>query len=438
VLGCILAGENAEPAKVLTPSSFHVPAHRATWEAIQLLLASGTPVDELTVADRLKASGKLGEAGGPSALVQLTSGSPVLANVPSYVAILRDRATRREILSAARLAAAGASDLSQDITSVALQGSDAFARLGAAGATELPTLETAFATVLDEMQAIAAGTRQGIYKTGIDVWDELLGGLPAGYLSLIGAYPSVGKSALKNRMLINLARSGVKVGTFELEDPVTALVYRAVARETGIPVRRLRTERLPEFLMMRVGEVIQREYAWAANVVYENRSRITVAQIAAQARQMVTQRGCRVLFVDHFGLIDFGSDYGRIDYDIEMGVNAIAAVAKELDVAIVGLVHFRRPKSGTDDEPRYIRPTSGFWKNSGGFEQRARLCAGLWLNKDMPGQVITTVLKQTEGDKDFDFVMPLHQPSGLIESEGGRKGEGRQGYHEKPHWSGEA
>lgn len=429
VLGCLLAGESPDLARVLTPGDFFTHAHRWVWEGVLSLLASGKPVDELTVADRLKASGHLAEVGGPAWVMGLAQSAPISANLAAYVEIVRDRSLRRVVVEKCRQTALAASRLDADAQAVALGGSAELAQLGAAGAVELPTLEKAFGDALDEMEANACGKRVGYHRTGIGLWDELLGGLPVGYLTLIGAAPAVGKSALKNRMLINLARAGVKVGTFELEDPATALVYRVIARETGIPVRKLRAERLPEYQMESVGAAVQREYSWAGNVIYENRSGLTAQKVAAIARQMVVQRGCQVIFIDHFGEMNFGGQYGRIDYDIEQGVRAIRDVARELGVVVVGLVHFHRPKT-SDAEPRYQRPTSSAWKNSGGFEQMARVAVGLWRSKDCDSEVIGTVLKQNEGDQDFDFTMDLHKLSGLIESDGGRKREGTTGYSE--------
>lgn len=428
VLGAILGGESPDAARVLTPGDFSAPANQAVWGSMLALLAAGHPIDELTVAERLKAGGKLEAVGGPKGIYALTSSAPIGTNLAAYVAIVRDRSLRRAIVEKARLVAAQASSLNAEATTVALSGSASLALLGAAGAVELPTLETAYAELCDDLQAIASGSKMAALPTGIDVWDEALGGLQLARLTCIGAYPSVGKSALKNRMIINLAQAGITVGTFELEDPATALVRRAVARESGIPVRRLASERLPEFLMEKVGAAIQHGFGWARNVVYESRSGLSDAQVAATARQMVVQRGCKAIFVDHAGEMRFGADQGRYDLDVSAGVRLLRDVAKDLGVAVVLLAHFHRPKSQNDKEPRFIRPTSAMWKNSGGFEEAARVAVGLWLDSDRPGHVVASVLKQTEGEKDFDFYMPMHQASGLIESTGGIKSETRTGY----------
>lgn len=430
VLGCVLAGESPEVARVLAPGDFFVGKHRWVWEAMLALLAAGEPIDEVTVIDRLKAAGKLADVGGPAWLMGLTATAPLANNLGAYVAIVRDRTLRRALVDSARVVSQLALSLDANPQAVALKGSGEMAQLGAAGATELPTLEKAFGELMDDLDAIAKGTKVGALPTGIDVWDELLGGLQLGRLTCIGAPPSVGKSALKNRMIINLARAGVKVGTFELEDPISALVRRAVSKESGIPVRRLASEPLPDFLLASVGAAIEREYRWAPNVIYAERSGMTDAQVAATARQMVVQRGCKAIFIDNASELAWTSKLGRLDADIEAGLRMLRDVGKDLNVAVVLLVHFHRPKGQTDADPCFQKPTSSMWKNSGGFEQMARVAVGLYQSKDMPGAVLATVTKQTEGERYFDFAMPMHKPSGLIESEGGRKQEDAQGYSE--------
>lgn len=429
VLGVMLQTGNVEAVRSLPPGDMYAPAHVRILEAALTLANVGQPIDHLTVADKLKAMGCLKEVGGPAYLMQLDQNVPVAANVRAYVATVQDRAQRRAVIAAARKAVADASDLGIEAHKAALDASGALASVGSAGARELETMEHALGELLDELQAVQSGQKQMAFPTGIDVWDNLLGGLPAGYVTVIAAQPSVGKSALKGTILRNLAQNGVRVGTFELEDPRKALAKRYVASDAGVPVRRLGRERLPENLMQRVGVAVQDAYSWAGSLVIDNRSRPSAEQVAATARQMVVQRGCKVIVIDHATEIDFGSAHGRNDLEVASGVRLIRDVAKDLDVSVVMLAHFRRPKD-SDKEARHLRPTSTMTRDAAVFEQASRLFLGLWLDPQEKGGVTASVLKQSEGEKDFDFWMPMEAHSGLIASYGGRKVDGMKGYSE--------
>jgi replicative DNA helicase len=432
VLGCLLQGMDATLARTLAPSDFHAPAHRRVFEAALSLVSIGQPVDTLTVADRLKAASALEEVGGPAYLMRLDQQVPDSGNLPSYVGIVRDRARRRAIVEAARKAAASAANLEQDSSVAALEASAALATLGSAGAGEIGSLQDALMDELDNLHAIASGKKAAAMLTGVDVWDAQLGGLMPGRLTCIGAYPSVGKSAIKAAFVKGLAGNAIKSGLFELEDPRAAVARRYVAQGSGIPVRRLASERLPDFLLESAGAAIEEAHRWAAHVKIEDRSGLTASQVAAEARQMVVQHGCRAIFVDHAGEMKLDANLGRYDLDVSAAVRQLRDVAKDLDVAVVLFAHFHRPKTQSDKEPRYLRPNSAAWKNSGGFEEAARVAVGLWLpdpnDRDLAGGLMATVLKQTEGEKDIDFWMPMVKHAGVVGAIGGRAVEGQQGY----------
>lgn len=431
VLGCLFQGADIEPAKVLLPSDFAAAAHQRIFEAMLSVASQRRELDHLTVSESLLGAGHLAVVGGPQYLMELDASAPLRSNLPAYVATVRDRSIRRALITRAREITAGALDLRSSAVDLALQSSSAIATLGAAGAVELETAEHAFGDLCDDLQAIAEGRKVAAVPTGIDVWDELIGGLPMGNLTCIGAYPSVGKSALVYRMAINLAQAGTKIGFFMLEDSRVAFTRRAVAYESNIPVHRLARERLPEFAMHEVGDAIERSFHWAKNIILTDRSGLTASQVATMARQMVVQRGCQVIFVDHAGELLLDSDEDRHDLRLERAIHQLRDVAKDLGVSVVLLAHFHRPKSQNDKEPRFLRPNSAMWRNSGGFEQASRVAVGLWLSEKHPDGVAATCLKQSEGAKDFDFWMPLHSPSGLIESKGGKKKEGQKGWDEE-------
>lgn len=66
-----------------------------------------------------------------------------------------------------------------------------------------------------------------------------------------------------------------------------------------------------------------------------------------------------------------------------------------------------------------MRPTNRMWRNSGGYEQRARKAVGLWDDPNRVGFVAAEVTKQNEGAKDFTFYMPLDTLTGLVRNMGG-------------------
>ena len=63
--GLLLSAEGWDAiAELVTASDFYRPEHRAIFRQIALLVDRGEPIDVVTVADRLLATGELDAAGG--------------------------------------------------------------------------------------------------------------------------------------------------------------------------------------------------------------------------------------------------------------------------------------------------------------------------------------------------------------------------------------
>lgn len=81
----------------------------------------------------------------------------------------------------------------------------------------------------DEMIAAGLGTP---IKTGIDIYDEILGGLYPTRTTVIGADTGVGKSALALNIAANIAKQGYEVHYFSLELGKMEIQSRLIARDT--------------------------------------------------------------------------------------------------------------------------------------------------------------------------------------------------------------
>jgi replicative DNA helicase len=430
VLGRTLAEGVSTEAEGLRAEDFAHPAHVLVWGSVLRLHRAKKPVDSLSVADDLKTRGHLADVGGPSALMDLDDKARLVFNLSSRVAVVRDRAQRRAVVAASRRAQEAVHDLNLRPEQVALDGSAALAQLGAAVTATVATFRDAMNDFLDKMHATQAGTFEQYVPSGIGILDELLGGWCRGQLILLGAYPSVGKGAVIGRSCLNIAKRGEVCHLQSMEDPKIWLAKRYVSNASGVPVRRL-MERTPlaPYHAEAVQQAVLASHDWADNIIFDDRSRLTDDQIAAAIRQSVVQRGARVAFIDNASEVDLEHAGDRFDLRTGRMVRLFRDVAKDLDIPVVLAVHFKRPKGNVTKEPRFIRPTSDLFKNSGAFEEAGRVALALWLDEQDPrGGVVCTVLKQTEGEKDFDFLMPMRAYAGLVENKGGRKREGDTGY----------
>lgn len=417
----------------LAPEDFARPGLPAISRAMRAILERGHAIGSLGLADEILAMGERIPMGD---LLDSVENAQALssAEAPALAARIRDLARRRRMAAIAERLQSAAHDATEAPQDSALSISAALVELGTAGEQPDVTLQDALMEYLERMDEIRAGTRLATVPTGIEIWDQLLGGLQAGVVTFIGAQPSVGKSALIGSMARNIAKSGHVVGVFSLEDSRDWLVERTLSWESGVPVRRLVTADVRSHENADFASAGERVHGWASRMIIDDRSRLTAQQVAAKARHWVATRGARAIIVDHLGELDLGNGHDRHDLAVTAAVVHLRDVAKELNVPVVVCAHFARPPR-SNDEPRYQRPTSSSWANSSGVERMARVAVGLWLPKPAEGaapndEIVCTVLKQTRGDKDFDFTMLLDRPSGLVRTVGGRREDGTSGHHE--------
>jgi len=420
-----------EQAATLTEADFHHEPHALVFAAIRAQRGAYRAVDEANVIERLKAMGTLAAAGGPAGVMALQDSAPMGFAMPDYVATVREFSLRRQLQAEARELERRANALDTAPERSALDVSGRLAKLGASGAETIKTGEDVMDRFMTRMDDVQQGRRLPCVPTGIRVWDYCLGGLQRGKVTVMGAQPSVGKTAVAVRIAINQAAMQQRCGIFWLEDDTDALARRAVSDASTVPVWRLGNEILTGAVMQMAGEGIVNVRDMVSNYwMVKDGSGLTASQVAATARQMVVQRGCQSIIVDHLGELGLDHDrWGakRHDLAVDEAFRMLRDVAKDLDVPVLLLCHLKRPE-GSNAEPRHMRPTSAMWANSAGIERKARVALGLWEDQQRPGFVASTVLKQTEGEKDFTFYMRMHKSSALVDSFGGQVDEGVRGY----------
>lgn len=428
LLGSILATYGTvDEALPLTPEDFSHPPYAAVFRAMVHLRSKGQPVDEVTVNDRLKAAGELVAVGGPAAVMALANTVPPLSKPGHFARMVREAAHRRRIRDAAIRAAEMASDPTVPPEKAALEASALLAQLGAAGVQSIRTFSDSMVTLLDRLDAIRQGTYQHYIPTGIQIWDELLGGLARGIVTLLPAYPGVGKGAVAGRILLNLAQCKRTSMLFSMEDPEYWVAKRYLSDASGIPVRALmQGDRTSDIRDSYLAEAAMAAQEWGEHMLIDDRSGLSAEQIAATARQAIVQRGAEVIVIDNASEVDVSGD-DRHDVRTSHMVRVLRDVAKGLNVSVLLLMHLKK-NGNTTKEGAFIRPTTELLKNTTGFAEVARAIVALWREEDSKDEIVATILKQTEGERDLDFTMRFNASAGLVESYGGRKKEGATGY----------
>jgi replicative DNA helicase len=276
---------------------------------------------------------------------------------------------------------------------------------------ETDTTRTSEPDVLAHVQRVEAvqrGERPPVLASGITALDFVVGGLQP-TLTIVGAMPGVGKSALLATIINNLASRKERVGLLSLEDERNWVANRLISEASDIPVFVLGNRALTPFQLERYGAATQRVYETLRHVVIEDTHGLTPQQVVASARQMVAM-GCRAVLVDHLGEVRLERT-DRHDLDIAEALSALRGISKQYRVPVVVACHLRR-RDGLDiDKP----PRLSDFAFSAAVERMARVALGLYRDTSEPKRKLgVAVLKQTNGPADFAFSLNMHERSGTV------------------------
>jgi archaellum biogenesis ATPase FlaH len=177
--------------------------------------------------------------------------------------------------------------------------------------------------------------------------DLLAGGLYPGDYMLIGARPSVGKTALALQILRQLARAGIGGLMVSLEMTNRALVRRLLSQASRIDAKKLKTGNLKglekEMLALAVSE-LKKLSIWLTTDI-QTTEQLSTALDAYQPGQL------GIVVVDYIQLLS--GEFDRFGARERVGAisKALRRLAIRHDVPVLGLSQLRRPERGRPGAP---------------------------------------------------------------------------------------
>jgi len=305
VLGALLI-DPAAISKVLTtlyPGDFWVKRNEWVYQAILDLHHAGTPVDPVTLADRLEATGQLKELGGAAYLAELFTATPTSLHVVHYANIVSRLATSRKLVQAATRIAQLAHDQNNDLDAVFAQARsliDSVAPLDLGRAVLF--WQDALSWYLDrqgerteEVEAQASGEQLERLTFPWMALRERVSWIRPGMIVLVGAESGVGKTMFLECCAEEWAKQGYRVVFFHFELSHQVMLDRLMCRQAGVPMAELETGALDN----RVTETVAELYDWIGRINYVHCPGWPMSRVVGTARQLAAKGECDVIMVDY-------------------------------------------------------------------------------------------------------------------------------------------
>ncbi|MBN1686745.1 MAG: replicative DNA helicase [Spirochaetales bacterium] len=379
-LGALLIDSEALSTvlRYLRPADFYRTAHNKIFQAIIDLFQKGEVIDIITLTNELRGRNELENCGGMSYVSALTSEVPTSANVEYYARIVQGCSVRRSLIKISHGIIANAYDDSLESRTIIEEAEKDIFEI--TDRQQTGSFKTAGEVVARTIEAIekryhAKDNYTGI-PTGFQDLDNMTSGFQNAEFIVIGARPSVGKTAFACTIASNMAiRFKIPVGFFTLEMSDMALMQRIVASEARIESNKIRTALLTPADFHSLTDAAARIYE--APLYIEDTPNMKLLDVRAQARRMITQYGAKIIFIDYLTLItpEREGNIPRHEQIAEIS-RSLKALARELDIPVVALSQVRRETEGK-------QPTLADLRESGSIEQDADVV--IFLHRERVG-----------------------------------------------------
>ena len=394
-LGAILMNADALLAvsKILSPDDFYKNANKKIYQAmLNLDQQNSSNVDILTVIQELKRIGELEAAGGAAYVSSLTSEVPTTANVEYYAQIVQDNSIRRSLIQTSNEIIAGAFD---DTVSTGAMLEDAERKIfditEKNHSTDYKAVKNLVSPAFD-LISYRMGTKSdctGI-PSGYSDLDSLTNGFQNSELIVIGARPSVGKTALALSMAANMAgRYKKRVGFFSLETDGMALMQRLLAGEAKVNSHRIQSGFLTDREFSKLG--VAGDTLFNSPMFICDTPNMRLIDLRTEARKLKAKEKIEIIFIDYIGLISSDNkDLPRHEQVAEIS-RSLKQLARELKIPVIVLAQVKR-------EVKEDKPALSDLRESGSIEQDADLVLFLHRVKKKDGDEEPDVSKGKEVD----------------------------------------
>ncbi len=371
VIGSMILDNEIIPAldAILKGEDFYNRQYGVVFDAITELYNEGTPVDPLTLQNRLVSKNVPPEVSNLEYIGDLVAAVPLSANAKYYAEIVADKALLRRMIH-----------VNEDVANDCYAGKDRvdvimeeaekkfFEVLSRKKSLDYTPIQEITLAALEKINE-AARSKNPItgLPTGFKDLDELLTGLHASELILVAARPSMGKTALVLNILQNVVLGqGECAVMFSLEMSNEMIMNRLLSQESHVDAQRIRSGDLTDNdwdMLIESAEKIGR-----SKLIIDDTPGISIAEMRSKCRKIKLENDLKLIVIDYLQLM---SASGRRSENRQQEITEISrglkALAREMNVPVIALSQLSRAPDSRADH----RPMLSDLRESGSIEQDA-------------------------------------------------------------------
>ena len=370
VLGAILISPDIyeEVAESLLVDDFYLDNHRQIYDAITDLYLRSRALDIITLLEDIMSKSSrtddMTRNNTREYLMRLLDMVPVVSNIKEYAGIVKEKSLRRKLINAANEIIKMAHESTSPTDTILDRAGQLIFSLTQDRVTQdFVHIKHILVTVFDHIQKVIADkdNAKGL-STGFTSLDNVLVGMGAGDLILIGARPSMGKTAFAMNIAMNAASKNKTVAVFQLEMSKEQIVSRLLSSESFVDNIKLRAGTISEKEWTAVAEAAAK--ISECDIYVDDTPSITVTGMKAKLRKL---KKLDLVIIDYLQLMHTDKTIGNRVQEISEISRNLKIMAKDLGVPVITCAQLSRGPESRDDK----RPMLSDLRDSGAIEQDA-------------------------------------------------------------------
>lgn len=229
------------------------------------------------------------------------------------------------------------------------------------------------------------------FESGFEELDRVLDGFQTGNMYILGARPSIGKTAFALELALGISSKGVKTSIFSLEMSSMALYYRMLSNKSDIPMWQIKKGFISE------SQRLIEKFENASNKLFNlpiaimdsgiDNDKVLYSRIRYEAKV----KQAKVIMIDHLGLIEVSDSSGQRYVDVGRITKTLHKMARELNVCLIVLAQCGREAEGK-------KPNLSLLRESGNIEQDGDVIMLLHRQRELEGKATDNPFREFPTD----------------------------------------
>ncbi|MDR2350942.1 MAG: replicative DNA helicase, partial [Deltaproteobacteria bacterium] len=398
----------------IRPEDFFSDVHGEIYSAMAELYNMNDPIDDITLAERLKQRGTFDRVGGNAYIEEIANVAITRFHSKQYAKIVSDRSLTRKLAQIAAQVSESCQGVPESVDEVLDKAESRIFQLRDTRLnTSLIHLPDALPDIYERIFDLKSlnGTLSGI-PTGYSDLDRVTGGFQRTDLIILGGRPGMGKTAITLKLALNAAipreRQYFKrmpahsVLFFSLEMGREQIIMRILCQLGRYDLLQMRTGRLTDPEYARLTQTMADLKSAPLYIDDSNGQRLRPLDLRAKARRLQRTLQSKnlpplgLVVVDYLQLLSPNETHANREREVAEISNGLKCLAKELNVAVLCCSQLKRSDTG--------KPDLSDLRDSGAIEQDADIVCFI-LRKDIidpddptkEGQAVLQIKKHRNG-----------------------------------------